>query len=199
VRIEDAFIYVMLDLDNLSVAEGSEFCIEAVAGGADVIELNFHGDSASAGLEKTTASLVEICHREESLCVVKGCPDLAAGIDADGIRLDEHDQGIGLARAVMGDRLVGMSSRSKDDAILALEVGADFLLHFAGREGVRDFAGFGSTAGVPLFAAGLQGPEDAERIVGGGVYRFCVESSVLKSENVREQVSGYSRLIGRTM
>jgi thiamine monophosphate synthase len=198
VRIEDAFIYVALEFDGVSLENGFELCSEAIGGGADVIELDLSAAAGSVGLEHAV-SIVEVCRREESLCLVKDDPGLAAIIGAHGVRLDGYDQGIGLARALAGGGLVGMSSRNSDEAVLSLEVGADFLVHMAGSECARDFAGLGSEAAVPLFAAGLAGLEDAESVVRRGIYRLCIEGRILRKKGVKEQISQYSRLIGRIM
>ena len=50
---------------------------------------------------------------------------------------------------------------------------------------------------LTLFAAGLSSPDDARAVVEGGVYRLCVEASLLADGDVTENAAAFSRLLGR--
>ena len=52
-----------------------------------------------------------------------------------GVILDGAEASVGMARAVLGDdALVGVRTSAQDDALLALEIGADFVVYDGGRE-----------------------------------------------------------------
>ena len=97
------------------------------------------------------------------------------------------------------DAIVGMSTHSSSDAMLGLELGADYLLHWEGTVSPSVFAGLPGAVGRALFVAGLSSIEDAQSVVERGVYRLCIESSLLEGGDVTEQAAAYSRALGRSM
>jgi thiamine monophosphate synthase len=141
-----------------------------------------------------------VCREDDALLIVADRAETAAAVGADGLHLSGGGPEIGMARVVMGgDALVGMTSRTVEEAGLALEVGADYLLHYGGTECPAVFAGLGRSAGVPLFAAGLDGLEDARRIVEAGIYRLCVDGDRIGQGDTTEALAEYSRVLGRSM
>ena len=172
------------------------FCAEAIAGGVDVI----HVSSAFAAETDMLQAMRDVCRRDDALFVVEEDAVAAQSVGADGLLLSESAASVGQARAVMGtDALVGMSTHSANDAMVGLEVGADYLVHWEGTLSPGVFAGLPGAAGHALFVAGISSIDDARQIVERGVYRLCIESSLLEGGEVREKASAYSRALGRSM
>ncbi len=189
--LEDALLYLILDDPKTSLPA---FCADAIAGGVDVIQVS----PAVAGGRDGLMAVRDVCRRDDALLVIADDAVLAADVEADGVILNSATSSFGQARASIGlDGLVGMATRSNSDALLGLEVGADFLLHWAGVECPGTFATIPGAAGHPLFAAGLTSLDDAQSIVDRGVYRICLESKMLDEGDVTEQAAAYSRLLGR--
>jgi hypothetical protein len=104
-----------------------------------------------------------------------------------------------MARAVLGDdALVGVRTAAQDDALLALEIGADFVVYDGGRECPAVFSALKDYARVPLFAGGLAGLEDARQLVEAGVFRLAIDGACLASPGEQcSEVADYARLVGR--
>lgn len=193
-HLEDACLYLILD-DATPAPE--TFCAAAIAGGADVIQLS----APLAAKPDVREAVREVCRRDDALLIV--ADDAAAAVDgkADGLHLSTASASVGQARAVVGlDGIVGISTHSSSDALLGIEVGVDYLLHWAGTLCPGVFAGLPGATGLPLYAAGVESLEDARTIVERGVYRLCIEAARLGGgEDVAEQVAAYSRVLGRSI
>jgi len=191
-RLEDSLLYLILD-DAVGSAPAA-FCEAAIAGGVDVIHL-----SAGTVLNaEYVAEIKDVCHANDALFVVSDNPALAMEMEADGVHLSSAEESFGQVRAMVGvDGIVGISTHNAGDAVLGIGVGADYLLHWAGRGAPAAFSGLSGAAGCTLFAAGLSSPDDARAVVEGGVYRLCVEASLLADGDVTENAAAFSRLLGR--
>jgi thiamine-phosphate pyrophosphorylase len=191
-RLEDSLLYLILD--PVVGRDMEEFCVAAIEGGVDVIHLPL----SMSGNKEIVKSVRDVCQREDALFLVSD--DIAVGVESDGIHLSTVTGAIGRARAMIGvDGLLGISTQSVNDAILALEVGADFLLHWAGTGCPAEFSGLPRAAGSVLFAAGLSSLDDARSVVDGGVYRLCIESKLLDGDDVMERTAEFSRVLGRSI
>ncbi len=191
-RLEDALFYMILT----PPVSGSldDFCTAAIAGGVDII----HVSKAIAENADALVGIRDVCHRADALLVVEGDAVAAQSVQADGLHLSASTDSVGQARAILGvDSIVGMSTHTSSDALLGLEVGADYLVHWAGTASPSVFSGLPGAAGQALFAAGLSSVDDARRVVEGGVYRLCIESKLLENGDVTEQAAAYSRVLGR--
>ena len=193
-RLEDSLLYLVLNTPVSGPVEA--FCAAAIAGGVDVVQVS---PDVAADAERLMA-VRDVCRQSDALLVVSDDPATAQSVAADGLHLSEATGSVGQARAMLGvDSIVGMSTRSGSDAMLGLEVGADYLLHWAGTAAPGVFAGLPGAAGQVLFAAGITSIDDAQRVVEGGVYRLCIESDLLAGDNVTESAAAYSRVLGRSI
>ena len=194
-RLEDSFIYFMIDVSTAEPSRIVSACEAAIGASADIVQLRGLGDTH----RDLVAEVSAVCRRDDALFIVAEDAALASEAGADGVHLESRDAGIGIARAVLGeDRLVGMSSNDANEAQLAIEVGADYLLHGGGREGVGALSGIGAGAGVPFFLRGLKSVDEAKDVTERGVYRICLEAEELSAgDDVGEQVASYARLLGR--
>jgi len=195
-RLEDALLYLILDTPGQAPDDLDALCGDAIAGGVDVIQISKVGKQ---GIPMELAQRIHgVCRRDDALLLLGNDADLARELGADGVLLDSDTASIGQARAVLGmDAVVGLSTTTVDDAELGLEVGADYLVHWAGTGCASAFASLPGATGLPLFAAGISELEDARQVVATGVYRLCVQSSLLSETNVTDQAAEYSRLLGR--
>jgi len=195
VRLEDSFIYFMIDASTGEASRIVSICETAIGCSADIVQLRGLGEGSRDIVDDVAA----VCRRDDALLIIAGDPYLASETGADGVHLEEEDEAIGIARAVVGpERLVGMSSSDANEAQLAIEVGADYLLHGGGCEGAGALSGIGAGAGVPLFLRGLRSVDEARSVMEHGVYRICLDAAVLDAEgDVGEQVACYARLLGR--
>ncbi len=188
-RLEDSLLYLIIET---APSMGLEpFCEAAVAGGVDIIHL---GPRLLTAAEAVCA----LCHRVDALLVVSGDAGVARAACADGVHIGEATAPVGQYRAGLGGKgLVGVSTHSRDDAMLALELGVDFLLHWAGTRCAAEFSSLPGAAGNALFAAGLETLDDARVVVDTGVYRLCINAALLEGGDVTGKAAAFSGILGR--
>jgi thiamine monophosphate synthase len=193
-RLEDALLYLVLDASLDDAVDA--FCLKAIAGGVDVIQM----PAALAADADQLQKLRHVCRQSDALLLVADDADAVVAGEVDGLHLTDATASVGQARATLGgDALVGMSTRTRSDAMLGLEMGLDYLLHWEGPLSPGTFATLPGAAGDVLFAAGLNSLEDAQRVVDQGVYRLCIESKLICEGDVTEQAAAYSRVLGRSI
>ncbi len=195
-RLEDAALYLELDVPLTNPDAAAALAAAAIAGGADILETPGGDTIGRAVLE----AIVAVCRRDDALVVVRDDCAFAAAGGADGVLLSRPDASPGQARAVLGmDALLGMRSHTVDEARLALEVGIDFLVHVGGGASPGVFAALPGAAGNILYAGGIEGPDVGAAVVSGGVYRLCVKASGVPDGALTPYVAAYSRLLGRCL
>jgi len=193
-RLEDSLLYLILDTS--CDGDPVEFCSAAIAGGVDVV----HIPSEMSDDADVLASVGDVCRRDDAMLIISDNAVLAMELEAGGVHLSSATDSVGQARAMVGvEGLVGMSTQSANDAILGIEVGVDYLLHWSGRGCPAAFSGLPGATACTLFAAGLESLDDARAVVDGGVYRLCVEGRVLSDGDVAENAAAFSRILGRSM
>lgn len=194
-KIEDALLYVVLESTG-QLQQAVEAAEAAVAGGADVIEMPC---ARAGGLQVEQAvAVAQACRTVDALLMLRGGPEDAAEAGADGVLLDGGDLEVGYARTVAGDgSLVGVAASEPKSAQLALELEPDFLIYEGGAESAAGFAGFRGLSSAVLFAGGIRSLEEAERVVGVGVYRLAVRAARTVNEGLTDEVAHFARLLGR--
>ena len=188
-RLEDSLLYLIIDAVPSMGLE--PFCEAAVAGGVDIIHLGprLLAEAAAAGA---------VCHRMDALLVVSGDASDARAAGADGVHIGDATASVGQYRAGLGEKgLVGVSTRHRHEAMLALEMGVDFLLHWAGTRCAAEFSSLPGAAGNALFAAGLETLDDARVVVDTGVYRLCIHAVLLEGGDVTGKAAAFSGILGR--
>ena len=204
-RLEDAFVYLVLDLRDFSIDEAGRASADAISVGADVIQIRWgkqpfrDGELSSADLTKAH-EIALTCRRQDALLIIADDPGLVGTLKADGVHLSAGNTQIGLARSAVGaNKIVGLSSFSPDEARTSLELEPDYLLHYGGAECFRVLSDLKLGVGIPLFAAGLRSAGEAEKVIRSGVYRLCMECELLKPGEIKEEISKVSRMLGRSV
>ncbi|WP_416828958.1 thiamine phosphate synthase [Ectobacillus polymachus] len=101
---------------------------EAIRGGITLFQFREKGKDAAVGQEK-----MQLAKRIQALCkenhipfIVNDDVDLALAIDADGVHIGQKDEDAKHVRKRIGDKILGVSVHSLDDAHLAIANGADY-------------------------------------------------------------------------
>jgi hypothetical protein len=195
-RIEDALLFVVFDAAKLAGTKISDLAREAIGVGADIIGIKLPVASRDSSLAEAVSA---VCREEDALFIIWDDASLVKRAGADGVHLRSADESIGTARAVAGgDCLVGINTDSLEDAMLAAEVGADYIVH---TEGAMCAAVFGQLRGSglsTLYAGGMTSLDEARQAVGNGVFRICllIENETDAKADV---LAEYSRLFGRVI
>jgi thiamine-phosphate pyrophosphorylase len=125
------------------------------------------------------------------LLLVNDRADVAIAAGADGVHLPARGLGVAAARALVGDRLVGVSTHTRDEALAAAGAGADYIVYGP----VWPTAGKGAPVGVdaladvvracapvPLFALGGVDPERARAAIAVGARVACIGAVLGRSD-----------------
>src|SRR5512144_998004 len=109
-RLGPLDLYVVTD-SRLAGERGSLWTIEeAIAGGADVVQLR-EKDMSTREMILLGQALRDLTRRHGVLFVVNDRVDVALAVDADGVHVGQDDMPARLARRLVGpDRIVGVSA-----------------------------------------------------------------------------------------
>ncbi|NRD79449.1 thiamine phosphate synthase [Bacillus sp. BRMEA1] len=101
---------------------------EAIAGGITIFQFREKGDGALIGPEKyeLAKKLQNICKDHHIPFIVNDDIELAIEIDADGVHIGQEDEPVKKVREKIGDKILGVSVHSEDEAITAIKGGADY-------------------------------------------------------------------------
>lgn len=102
---------------------------EALDGGVTLFQFREKGEGTLTGEDR-----VRFAKKLQVLCKEYGVPfivnddvELAVELDADGVHVGQDDEGITSVREKMGDKIIGVSTHTIEEAKWAIENGADYL------------------------------------------------------------------------
>ncbi len=170
---------------------------EALAGGADVIQLREKGLPDRELL--TRAREVRILTAQaKARFVMNDRPDLARLAGADGVHLGQDDVAVRDARRIVGPNLViGVSTHDRAQLDAAVLAGAGYLgvgpvfpsatKDFAEPElaGLAYVRGASEATNLPWFAIGGVGEANVDRVLEAGATRIAVSSAVVRADRPR--------------
>jgi thiamine-phosphate pyrophosphorylase len=101
---------------------------EAIEGGITLFQYREKGEGALQGKEK-----LELGRKLKWMCKENGIPfivnddiELALELDTDGVHIGQEDEDAGAVRKRIGDRILGVSVHSREEAEIAKLAGADY-------------------------------------------------------------------------
>lgn len=198
-RLDDALLQWRFALTGMSLPAARSTCSAAIECGVDMICVKPLPDITST-TELLTA-VHESCRNLDALFILESDPELAADLEPDGVHIPEPGSNIGTARVWFpGTAIVGLTTTTPDEALLARELAADYATHRAGAQCIGHFRSLGAGGNTIFFAGGLSGLDEAAHIVDGGIYRLGVETDPLMPiTDLTAELTAYSRLLGRSV
>jgi|Deesub1362A_J573_1020465.scaffolds.fasta_scaffold11767_2 thiamine-phosphate pyrophosphorylase len=170
---------------------------QAIAGGVDAIQLREKHMEAREVLE-LGYSLKEILRRHQIPLIVNDRIDIAMALDADGVHLGQTDLPIEVARKLLGpDKIVGISVSRVEEALEAVEKGADYLgvgpiFPTGSKEdakkpiGLEGLQRIREKVNLHLTAIGGVNRDNAAEVIKAGADSIAVISALSAAENVEE-------------
>lgn len=121
-------VYFIMGSNNC-ISEPLQVMKEALDGGITLFQFREKGEGALTGEERVTFAkqLQALCKEYDVPFIVNDDVELAVELDADGVHIGQDDEGIETVRAKMGDKIVGVSAYTIEEAHFAVEKGADYL------------------------------------------------------------------------
>lgn len=120
-RLTEARLYLVCE------ARDDDFLEAALRGGVDIVQLRVK-ESPPAAIEPDARRFRRRCQDHRALFIVNDHPELAAEVDADGVHLGQDDTSPAEARQIVGrERLIGLSTHTRDQIDAACEVPVDYI------------------------------------------------------------------------
>lgn len=125
--MKDFKLYVIVDKKACGQRDLVYVAKEAIAGGADVIQLR-DKEAATKTLIENGRSIRALTRKTEVLFIINDRSDIAKAVDADGVHLGQDDLPIEVARSILGrGKIIGLSTHSLLQAKAAQKNGADYI------------------------------------------------------------------------
>lgn len=175
--------------------------IEAVAavieGGATVVQLR-EKDMNTDQLVRLSSQLLQICRDKGVPLIINDRLDVCLAVGADGLHVGQGDLNAATARKLLGpDKILGVSVKTVEEAIIAERAGADYLgagaVYATGTKEDSSVVGVGrlgeirEKVGIPVVAIGGIGEGNVEEVMRvGKVDGVAVVSALFGSEDVVE-------------
>jgi thiamine-phosphate pyrophosphorylase len=171
-------------------------CEAALRGGAGAIQLRRKHDSGRS-LIKLGRLVRDLTAAYHALYIVNDRVDVALATGADGVHLGQDDMPLLDARRLIGEKLVGVSAGTVEEARRAMDSGADYLgigavfatrskadADVLGLEGLRTIAD--AVLGCPVVAIGGIHEANADMVLDAGADGLAVVSAVMAAWDPEE-------------
>ena len=119
-------IYIITDETLVPGRTHVEIAEAAIEGGASIIQLR-DKDASDAMLIPIACEIQRMASEAGVLFIVNDRLDVALAIDADGIHIGQGDRPAGEIRSLIGNKILGVSVSTPEEAIRAEADGADYL------------------------------------------------------------------------
>ena len=124
---EDLLLYGITDrywLNGRNLADDVEL---ALKGGTTMLQLR-EKDLDEENFYREAVELKALCKKYNVPFIINDNVELAKKVDADGVHVGQNDMAAQDVRAIIGpDKILGVSTQTVEEAILAEKMGADYL------------------------------------------------------------------------
>ncbi len=169
---------------------------DAILGGASFVQLREKNLGYEA-FKYQALELKELCREHNVPFVINDNVMLAKDVDADGVHVGQEDMKAGDVRALIGpDKILGVSVRTREEALTAEANGADYLgagavFHTGSKSDAVDITHEAlkeicSAVKIPVVAIGGISTKNIRELSGSGIKGVAVISAIFASENIRE-------------
>ena len=203
-------MYLVLGSVNC-IEEPSRIVQKALAGGATMVQFREKGHGALVG-----EPMIQLARRIQNQCrqasvpfIVNDDVELALKLNADGVHIGQDDECAASVRERIGNRILGVSAHTVEEARRAILHGADYLgigpiYPTVSKDDAKAAQGPAilrelRKAGIDLPIVGIGGitVERVEEVMGAGADGVAVISAVTGAESAREAVEAFIGKIRR--
>ena len=157
----------------------------AIAGGANIVQVRAP-ELSNDELRELSRTVVKACEGSTTLPVVNDSVEIAVDVGAAGVHVGQTDGPAGV-RARLGDRMLGVSVSTPEDAREAAAFGADYLgitvwatptKPEALPMGLDGLAAVVAASSLPVVGIGGVSAQNATEVLGAGASGIAVVSAV---------------------
>lgn len=119
-------IYAITDSKSGKDKDLLTYCEDLLKGGVKILQYREKNKNISEKIEDAI-SLRKLTEKYNALFIVNDHIDVALLSNADGIHIGQGDIPVKYARKLMGNKIIGLSTHSPQEAKKAIEDGADYI------------------------------------------------------------------------
>ena len=126
-RKEDMVLYAITDRHWLNGESLYQQVEKALQGGVTFLQLREKNLDKELFM-KEAREIKELCRKYKVPFIINDNVEIAKAIDADGVHVGQSDMEAGDVRKILGaDKIIGVSAKTVEQALLAEKHGADYL------------------------------------------------------------------------
>jgi thiamine-phosphate diphosphorylase len=198
-RVTLPALYAILDPEQIGGNSPDSVLRQLLQGGAKMIQLRAKAMSSR--------DFIQLAQKARDLTIPFDCKlivndriDIALGSAADGVHLGQEDLPLEVGRKLLGDRLIGISTHSLEQAKEAEANGADYIgfgpifgtatknTGYTAR-GVEMLARVRAAVALPIIAIGGITEANIQEVWRAGADSAAIISDILKADDVTAKVS----------
>lgn len=201
---KDLLLYAVTDSTWLEGRTLREVVKESLDGGVTFLQLREKKLGKEAFLEEAKA-LKELTKEYGVPLVINDNVDVALEMDADGVHVGQSDMEAGDVRAKLGpDKIIGVSARTVEQAVLAEQRGADYLgVGAVFQTGTKLDAkpldhkvlkAITEAVSIPVVAIGGITAENIPELAGNGVAGVAVVSAIFAQKDIKAATENLKKI-----
>ena len=168
---------------------------EALTGGATLVQLR-EKDLDYESFKSEALEIQELCKEFHVPFIINDDVNLALEINADGVHVGQEDMEAGRVRELIGsEKILGVSVRNYEEALLAQSKGADYLgagavFHTGSKSDAVDITHddlkkICQSVKIPVVAIGGISLDNIHELENSGIAGVAVISAIFASENIK--------------
>ena len=190
---EDLLLYAVTDRHWLNGRTLYEVVKESLDGGVTFLQLREKTLDEAHFLEEAK-ELQKLCKEYKVPFIINDNVDIAVAMNADGVHVGQSDMEAGDVRAKLGpDKIIGVSTQTVEQAILAEKHGADYLAVFpttskddAAEVSYDTLKAICEAVSIPVVAIGGITQENVVKLTGSGIDGVAVISAIYAQKDIKK-------------
>ena len=195
-RKEDVLLYAITDRHWLNGETLYQQVEKALKGGVTFLQLREKNLDEEHFMEEARL-MKELCRKYKVPFIINDNVEIAQAIDADGVHVGQSDMEAGDVRARLGaDKIIGVSAKTVEQALLAEKHGADYLgvgavfststKADATEVSHETLKAICEAVKIPLVAIGGITKENVKELAGCGADGIAVISAIFAQPDIEE-------------
>ncbi|KAB3531528.1 thiamine phosphate synthase [Alkaliphilus serpentinus] len=200
----DFSLYLVTDDNALGGRDFLQSLEKGILGGVSVIQLR-EKNSSSLDFYNRAKKVKELTNKYGIPLIINDRIDIALAIDAEGVHLGQNDLPAKVARGLIGNKLLGISTATLEEALKAQQEGADYIgvgglfptITKADTRKVtlEEIKNIKEKVNIPVVGIGGINEENLSLVIATGIDGVAVASVILSAESIKETTMRLSRII----